>query len=120
MLRCEWFVHGGSQRFDITYWHQNPELSIAENFSNEKQIILGYGPYKKEKGFLSAIYKAEIQNFIDARYVSASEAYWRLFGFHLHQPTSLNILNSHPLVGFPQVIQLYPHPLHTKFTKTAL
>lgn len=29
--------------------------SIAENFSNEKQIILGYGPYKKEKGFLNRL-----------------------------------------------------------------
>jgi hypothetical protein len=29
--------------------------SIAENFSNEKQIVLGYGPYKKEKGFLNRL-----------------------------------------------------------------
>lgn len=29
--------------------------SIAENFTAEKQIVLGYGPYNKEKGFLNRL-----------------------------------------------------------------
>jgi cellulose synthase/poly-beta-1,6-N-acetylglucosamine synthase-like glycosyltransferase len=48
-------------------------VSMARNFSNEKEIVIGYGPYKKASGFLNKLIRFDTF-FIGVQYLSFSLA----------------------------------------------
>lgn len=67
--------------------------SIAENFSNEKQIVLGYGPYKKEKGFLNRLIRFDT-TWIGMNYFSMALAKLPYMGVGRNLAYTKTVFNS--------------------------
>ncbi len=95
-------VRNGIQLDDSYIVPYNPELSVEFNAHINVEVVAGiavvkylykyvYKGHDRAEGTINV--NDEIQQYLDSRYVSSSEACWRILGFKMH--------NQYPTVERP-------------------